>query len=76
MATRRPRTPRDGQASLRATRPPGSSQDKRIDSAAQYARALAAEAEQSLAKDPERGHHKRTTEVSRRAGERRGKAMP
>jgi hypothetical protein len=76
MATRRPRIPRDGQASLRATRPAGSSQGRRTDTAERYARTLAAEAEQSLAKDPERWHHKRTTEVSRRPGERRGKAMP
>jgi hypothetical protein len=78
MATRRPRPPRDGRAraSLRATRPAGSGQDQRTETAAQYARALAAEAERSLAKDPQRWHHKRTTEVSRRPGERRGKAMP
>jgi hypothetical protein len=76
MASRRPRTPGDGQASLRATRPAGSGQDQRTETAAQYARALAAEAERSLAKDPERWHHKRTSEVSRRPGERRGKARP
>ncbi len=76
MATRRPRTPRDGQASLPATRPAGSSQDQRTDTAEQYARALTAEAEQSLAKDPQRSHHKRTTEGSRRPGQRRSKAIP
>jgi hypothetical protein len=76
MATRRPRAPRDGRASLPAARPAGSSQDQRTDPAEQYARALAAEAERSLAKDPERWHHKRTSEVSRRPGERRGRAMP
>ncbi len=76
MATRRPCTPRDGQASLRATRPAGSGQDRRTDTAGRYARALAAEAEQSLAKDPQRWHRKRTTEVSRRPGQRRSKAMP
>ncbi len=37
MATRRPCTPRDGQASLPATRPAGSSQDQRTDTAEQYA---------------------------------------
>jgi hypothetical protein len=78
MATRRC-TPRDGQASPRATRPAGSSRDQRTETAAQDARALAAEAAQSLATDPKRWHHKRTTEVSRRPGgpgERRSKAMP
>jgi hypothetical protein len=76
MATRGPRPSRDGQASLPATRPAGSSRDQRTETAAQYARALAAEAARSLAKDPQRWHHTRTTEVSRHRGERRGKAMP
>jgi hypothetical protein len=76
MATRRPRTSRDGRASPQATRPAGSGQDQRTQTAEQYARALAAEAARSLAKDPERWHHKRTSEVSRRPGERRSKAMP
>jgi hypothetical protein len=76
MATRRPRPARDGRASPQATRPTGSGQDQRTQTAEQYARALAAEAARSLAKDPERWHHKRTSEVSRRPGERRSKAMP
>jgi hypothetical protein len=67
--TRRPGDPA-------SPRPAGSSQDQRTDPAEQYARALAAEAARSLAKDPERWHHKRTSEVSRRPGERRGRAMP